>query len=322
MNPLVSIIIPSYNKDRYIKETIDSVVKQTYTNWELIVVDDVSNDHTVSIVREYQKIDSRIMLYENTENKGANYSRNFGVYNSKGEYIVFLDADDLLKFDCLEQRLKVIENSIFDFCVFTMGVFIHKVGDSAYQWIPNSKEPLIDFLQHKLPWSILQPIWKKEFLIKTEIFDLTFQRLQDVELHTRALLVKDVKFEQVIAEPDCFFRIDEQRKNFKQAVFLQKWMNSSFQYYNKFYNQLPDKKLNRFLLGTIYKTYLQLFYSYKSKTITKSEFDNLNKVFFKWISQQKLGFKNNLCFKSAKFFNLCPIKLPGINLIISKFLVF
>lgn len=321
MNSLVSIIVPSYNKDKYIKETIDSVIKQTYTNWELIVIDDVSNDSTVSIVHEFQKKDSRILLYENIENKGANYSRNFGVNKANGKYIVFLDADDLLRVDCLEQRLKIIENSSYDFCVFTMGVFINKIGDSSYQWIPNSNDPLIDFLQHKLPWAILQPIWKKEFLIKTGIFDLTFQRLQDVEFHTRALLTNDVTYKQVITEPDCFFRIDEQRKNFKQAVFLDKWMNSSFQYYNKFYNQLPDRKMNRYLLGTIYKTYLQLFYSYKSKTITKSEFDSLNKVFVNWIYRQKLGFKNNLCFKLSNFFNLCPIKLPGINFIIIKLLI-
>lgn len=321
MSTIISIIIPSYNKEKYIKETIDSVIKQSYVNWELIIVDDVSNDGTLEIIREYQKRDSRIFLYENLENKGANYSRNFGVNKANGKYIIFLDADDLIRFDCLENRLKTIENSAFDFCVFTMGVFIHKIGDSGYRWIPNSKQPLKDFLQHKLPWSILQPIWKKDFLIKTGIFDLKFQRLQDVELHTRVLLTSNVKYKQIVADPDCFFRTDEQRKNFKQAVFLEKWIDSSIQYYQKFYDQLPDKKLRKYLIGTIYKTYLQLFYSYKANTITKLEFDDLNVKYVGWIYQQKLGSKNNLCFKLAEFFNLFPIKIPGINFIINKILV-
>jgi glycosyltransferase involved in cell wall biosynthesis len=319
LKPLISIIVPVYNKEKYILETIQSVLNQTYDNWELLFIDDGSSDNSCEIVKSVQ--DHRIFLQINTENRGANYCRNYGLSIAKGDYVIFLDADDLLLAHCLKNRVFEIEKNEFDCCVFTLGTFYHKIGDSNHLWIPNSNQPLIDFLQHVLPWQTMQPIWKKEFLNKIGGFDISFIRLQDVEMHTRALLVSDFKIKLVRGNPDCFFRIDEQRKNFKQFVFLQKWISAAIQYYNKFYALLPNKKQKRYLLGTIYKTYLQLFYSFKAKTISKAEFDNLYKTMNAWISQQDFGFKVNLCFKIAYYLNLFPLKIPGVNLIISKIIV-
>lgn len=92
--PLVSIILPTYNREKFLPRAINSVVNQTYQNWELIIVDDRSTDNTEALVREYMKQDQRMRYIKNTHKKGCGGSRNQGIEVAKGEYIAFLDDDD------------------------------------------------------------------------------------------------------------------------------------------------------------------------------------------------------------------------------------
>lgn len=93
--PLVSVVIPAYNCEKYIAETLDSVIMQTYTNWEIIVVNDCSTDRTADIINKYQRSDNRITCITNKANLGATQSRLKAIDLSKGEFIAFLDSDDL-----------------------------------------------------------------------------------------------------------------------------------------------------------------------------------------------------------------------------------
>ena len=95
MKELVSIIMPSYNTERFIKDTIESVLAQSYTNWELIIVDDCSTDNTDAIVSPYLA-DERISYIKNDTNSGAAVSRNRALREAKGKWVAFLDSDDLL----------------------------------------------------------------------------------------------------------------------------------------------------------------------------------------------------------------------------------
>jgi teichuronic acid biosynthesis glycosyltransferase TuaG len=92
--PLVSVIMPAYNAEQYIAQSIDSVISQSYTNWELLITDDRSTDSTQAIVKAYADSDTRIKLFINAENGGAGISRNNSIKKAKGRYIAFLDADD------------------------------------------------------------------------------------------------------------------------------------------------------------------------------------------------------------------------------------
>ncbi|MDK9356974.1 glycosyltransferase family 2 protein [Lelliottia wanjuensis] len=94
MNELISIIMPSFNSAKTIGDTIDSIVGQSYTNWELLITDDCSTDETIDIVKRYAKKDSRIKLFCNAVNSGAAVSRNNSIENSAGDYLAFLDSDD------------------------------------------------------------------------------------------------------------------------------------------------------------------------------------------------------------------------------------
>src|SRR5690554_2207297 len=106
--PLVSIIIPTFNRAHLIGETLDSVIAQTYQNWECIVVDDGSTDHTAEIMANYLAKDSRFQYHHRPKNRpaGGNAARNFGFGVSKGEYINWLDSDDLFLPDKLSVQME------------------------------------------------------------------------------------------------------------------------------------------------------------------------------------------------------------------------
>ena len=112
-NGLVSIIMPSYNTGGYIKNSIESVLAQTYENWELIIVDDCSTDDTDSIVGQFS--DKRIRYLKNKKNSGAAISRNYALREAKGRWIAFLDSDDLWLPEKLEKQIAFMENNGYSF---------------------------------------------------------------------------------------------------------------------------------------------------------------------------------------------------------------
>ena len=106
---LVSIIMPNYNGAKYLKATIESVLAQTYTNWELLIIDDCSTDDGVKIIEGYTKQDKRIHLICQEENKGVAHTRNIGIAKAKGKYIALLDSDDIWKSEKLEKQKILME---------------------------------------------------------------------------------------------------------------------------------------------------------------------------------------------------------------------
>lgn len=108
-NSLVSIVVPLYNGEDFIKSTIYTVFKQTYRNWELVIVDDCSTDNSYKIVNDLARGDSRIRLFKQSSNQGAANARNRAVKESRGKYIAFLDSDDIWNKDKLEKQLNFME---------------------------------------------------------------------------------------------------------------------------------------------------------------------------------------------------------------------
>lgn len=114
MNDLVSIITPSYNTSKYIGKTIESVLKQTYENWEMIIVDDCSTDDTDEVVKPYLS-DKRIKYIKNDKNSGAAISRNCALREAGGKWIAFLDSDDLWDPKKLEKQIEFMEKNNYHF---------------------------------------------------------------------------------------------------------------------------------------------------------------------------------------------------------------
>lgn len=316
---MVSIIMPSYNKAAHIQESIDSIKKQTHKNWELLIIDDCSTDNSVQIINENLGGAFQIRLNVNENNKGANYCRNKGIKLAKGDYLLFMDADDLLSASCLERRLFTFENKNLDFAVFTMQVFNQVPGDDQRCWKPNSKHVLRDFLAHDLPWQTMQPLWKRDFVISTEGFDENFERMQDVDFHTNVLL-KEPKYQMFVGVPDCYYRIDEKRKNFSAFKFLEKWVNSTLVYLEKYRLSIKDGSYYGYLSGTLYQTYVHLLYERKMNKISEVEFLLLETKLF---SSKVFGMNliNKLLFRLTRIYNLKNYKLVGINLLLKKLII-
>ena len=175
---LISIIIPTYNRAHIIKQSIESVLNQTYNNIELIIVDDGSIDNTKEVVDSIK--DERI-IYVKQENQGACSARNKGVDFAKGQYIAFHDSDDVWHLDKLEKQIKALKQNNADIVFCKMFVF----GNFKKRIVPkNFKE---GFLQnHSLPLGIsTQTLIGKSEIFFNNKFDTNVPRLQDFELLLR-----------------------------------------------------------------------------------------------------------------------------------------
>ena len=138
---LVSIIMPNYNSANYIVNTVNSVLLQTYSNWELIIVDDCSTDNSLEIINQFN--DARIKVYKTDVNSGAATARNIAIEKAQGDWIAFLDSDDIWISDKLEKQLKFMVENDYSFTYTS-----YLVVDSSLQEI-NRFEPKKDSCSYK-----------------------------------------------------------------------------------------------------------------------------------------------------------------------------
>ena len=220
MDPLVSIIVPTFNRTHHIQETLQSVLSQTYSNWECVVVDDGSTDQTLNILGEYSKKDARITYYSRPKEKekGANACRNYGFEKSKGSYVVFLDSDDLLAKDCIETRvLTAVNNPSISLFIFKMLRFHTKPFDSTKvvnRYTSIKANYLLMFLKHELPWQLTSMLIKRDEL-KVR-FNEQLQRFQDVEFAIKVLFQTNLEQLKILEDinPDCFYRQEDRHHKY------------------------------------------------------------------------------------------------------------
>ena len=151
--PLVSIVVPVYNAEKFIRDTIKSVQNQTYQNWEMILVDDVSTDSSVDIIKSIQKNDDRIQLIESKQNRGAALSRNAGTDQAKGTFLAFLDADDLWAYTKLTDQVKFMQEGKHAF-TFTEYMFADAEGKPTGKHVRTP--PIISYreaLKNHIIWT-------------------------------------------------------------------------------------------------------------------------------------------------------------------------
>ena len=122
----IDIILPNFNSSGYIKETIKSIIDQTFKNWKLIIVDDCSDKKTRTLLKKFSK-NKRIKIYWLKKNKGAGYCRNYAIKKSKSPYLAFIDSDDIWKKDKLETQLRFMENNNYLFTYTNYETFGKKI---------------------------------------------------------------------------------------------------------------------------------------------------------------------------------------------------
>jgi glycosyltransferase involved in cell wall biosynthesis len=232
-NPLISLIIPTYNRAHLITETIESVKKQTYTNWELIIVDDGSTDNTEEVIKSYISSDPRIFFYRRPSNraKGANACRNFGFEKAKGEYIKWVDSDDLLDEKSIANQLSIYENTEREIdVVVSNGVYFTDKGITNKLWSKNliSENLLYDHIRNTVRWAVCAALWRKDFF-NSAPFKEDLANCQEWLMHSIAIL-KDPVIE---VEPNVLFKIRASERGRLSN-------NTSAEYY---YNQARSKYL-------------------------------------------------------------------------------
>lgn len=183
---LISIIIPSFNREHLIGETLDSVLAQTYQNWECIVVDDRSTDGTQEKIYEYFQKDKRIYFTVNQRKKGAQGARNTGINVSKGKWIVFFDSDDYMFPDFIENLFNQAILAKADVC--TCFVNVLRAGKGDILEVNNSicdQSTHLKILSGKCYVTNINSIIKKEKLIEIGLLDEECPSHQEKDTHIR-----------------------------------------------------------------------------------------------------------------------------------------
>ncbi len=199
---LVSIIIPIYNRAHLIEETLDSIIRQTYLNWECILVDDGSTDNTLEVLKNYNENDNRIKYYRRPSDrlKGANTCRNYGFELSKGEYINWFDSDDIMFENFIEDKISNFQNNI--------DAVVHRNKYSNYAitrfrkskfYYTNGKNIFFHYAMEEVELQTSSFMWRSLFLKGKELFNPHINRYQDNEFHIRMLY----------RSPNLFFNEEE-----------------------------------------------------------------------------------------------------------------
>lgn len=203
---MISVIVPIYKVEDYLDECLVSIINQTYRDIEIICVDDCTLDNSINIVKKYMRIDSRIRLINHEKNKGLGGARNTGIDNARGEYIAFVDSDDVLDLSMLEKMERAIRKYDVDSVVCGIRRFIGKneiERTSTFHTLSNPGSRVFYIADHKERLSDIWPSAPNK-LYKASIIKQHHLRYQE------NLLYEDHYFYySYFAHVDSFYFIDE-----------------------------------------------------------------------------------------------------------------
>jgi len=237
---LISIVVPTFNNGDYLKEFIYSLIAQVYKQWELIIIDDGSDDGTDRMIAE-EFTDERIYFYQRPKNirKGANSCRNFGKSKATGEFICFFDADDLVRDTCLEKRISCIKRYGTDYCIFPSSRFsvnpdlMKKTHVGIASGIDILTSLLNNYYQHTVWTNIyraeaIRDIWWDDNVFIYQDFDFSVQ-----------CICKGLTFhfsEDIV--PDYFYRVNESCDTISKKNVTSEKLASTIYLFNKILNSL------------------------------------------------------------------------------------
>lgn len=234
-NELISIIMPTYNRKHTIAMAIDSILNQTYKNFELIIVDDCSNDNTDELIKRYE--DKRIKYIKLEKNSGANFARNVGIKSAKGQYITFQDSDDFSYSNRLEKELENLKENKVDW-VFAN---FKKINGKKVKVLPERKiesSKILEELLFKNCVTTQTLFGKKEIFLELE-FDEALPRFQDWDLAIRiAKKYKGYHINEVFI--DMYIQEDSITKNPQKGY---KALNIILKKYEKIFNSKQKARL-------------------------------------------------------------------------------
>lgn len=215
LTPKISIITPCYNSEKYIAETIESVLNQTYTDWEWIIADDCSQDNSVEIIQQYP--DQRIRLITSNKNSGAAQARNLALEQARGRYITFIDSDDLWLPHFLEATINYLTKNE------------EELVYASYKRVDENLQPLLDDfiaedkvdfnrLLRNCPIPMLTALYDSERIGKVKIPDVDMREDHAMWLN----VLQKIPYARAIKEPLAVYRIRESSYSRNKFLILKK----------------------------------------------------------------------------------------------------
>jgi glycosyltransferase involved in cell wall biosynthesis len=259
-NPKVSIIIPAYNVEAYILDTLRSLVTQTFSDFEALIVDDGSTDRTASIVTEFIQQDSRFKFLQKS-NGGLSSARNFGIQQAKGEYIALLDGDDTYLPNKLTTHVAVLDRNPSVGVVYSASQAIRENGDST--WLTLSGKPLYkDALKSLLCKNFVghgsNGIFRKEIIAEIGDFDESLKCVEDLDFWLRVASTKWQFYR--VPSVQCGYRVRAAGLSFN----LDRMQETQARVMQSAYQRNPE------LSATIAPTANAYFYRYLARTALTS----------------------------------------------------
>ena len=199
--PKVSVIVPVYNVEKYLRECLDSIVNQTYKNIEVICIDDGSIDSSLEILREYAQRDSRIVIVQQ-ENQGAAVARNYGMSIAQGKYLLFLDSDDIFAEELISKAVVKAERFDVDIVIYKAMSFDTVTGDNValndkFESFLKYKDEVFSYVDvpNEIFNSFMVPAWnklfRKDFVIDKNIEFQNIRRSNDLYFTNKALVLAE-----------------------------------------------------------------------------------------------------------------------------------
>ncbi|MEQ6389256.1 glycosyltransferase family 2 protein [Bacillaceae bacterium S4-13-58] len=186
-NKKISIIVPVYNVEDYLTECIESILKQTYSNIEILLINDGSTDGSPSICDKYASLDNRVKVYHK-ENAGVSSARNFGLRNASGDYVGFIDSDDWISPKMYETMINCLEFEEAEMCIFTK--YIRGKTELSISNIKtlnlNKQEAMMSILNYNFPTSLWTSLYKRSCLDGLYLNE-EIHHLEDFEYQFRVL---------------------------------------------------------------------------------------------------------------------------------------
>jgi len=201
VKPQVSILIPVYNREHLIIETLESIRSQSFSNWECILVDDHSTDNSVGVISEFISRDSRFKLYKRPSEKlkGANACRNYGFEMSQGEFVNWFDSDDIMHPEFISKKVAILSNNnTLDGIISKTMMFEKNIENITGRENRTflTETTLEDFLKLKISWYLPDIMWNSAFLKEKQLFDEELLAGQDSDFYAR-MLIEQPKLEVV-----------------------------------------------------------------------------------------------------------------------------
>lgn len=285
----VSIIIPIYNGEKYIKRCLDSVINQTYKNIEIICINDGSEDNSLKILKEYKDLDNRIVIIDK-ENAGVSSARNDGIMRSRGEYITFVDVDDWLELDAIEslyrtlieKNVDVVRANYYRNFKYNINSSIGNLYELSNKLLSTNQDDFANLvidrlLDGRIPCYVVLLLIKKEYILKTSLFRRDVQLMEDTIFYNELFSnISNIFFmdkpiyhyycNENSCTKSCEYYIRNMYNIIKVNNYLKEIITNS-----KFNSDVRIKKMNTIHLNMIVNHIFMLF---KSANFDKSDIIN------------------------------------------------